>query len=120
MGKSTRFWIILLFAVAAACIAGFFAALYAGGGPAARNACIYLDGELYREIDLNAVALPYVLEIETQYGTNTVRIAHGEIAVTAADCPDQVCVRQGAISDGLVPIVCLPHRLVIEIEEGTS
>ena len=35
-----------------------------------------------------------------------------------ADCPDQVCVRQGWVQDRTVPIVCLPHRLVIEIVGG--
>ena len=42
----------------------------------------------------------------------------GRIRVSAADCPDQVCVEQGYISDGTVPIVCLPHGLVIEIVGG--
>ena len=42
----------------------------------------------------------------------------GRIRVESADCPDQVCVDQGWISDGTVPVVCLPNRLVIQIEGG--
>ena len=39
----------------------------------------------------------------------------GAISVTEADCPDGICVRQGKLTTAGVPIVCMPHRLVIEI-----
>ena len=42
----------------------------------------------------------------------------GAISVTAADCPDRVCVSQGRISQSGMPIACVPHRLVIQIEGG--
>lgn len=48
-------------------------------------------------------------------GSNTIRVANGEISVISADCPDKVCVKTGAISGGNIPIVCLPHRLEIII-----
>ncbi len=38
----------------------------------------------------------------------------------SANCPDQVCVNQGWISDATVPVVCLPHQVVIEITGGES
>ena len=38
----------------------------------------------------------------------------------SADCPDQVCVHQGWISDSTVPIVCLPHQVIIEVTGGTA
>ena len=40
-------------------------------------------------------------------------LAGGKIAVTAADCPDGYCMDRG-FCDGGAPIVCLPHKLVIE------
>ena len=46
-------------------------------------------------------------------GYNTVTIRDGKIAVTAADCPDGYCMDRG-FCDGGAPIVCLPHKLVIE------
>ena len=49
---------------------------------------------------------------------NTIEVEHGRIRVREAGCPDQVCVGQGYISDGTVPIVCLPNKLVIEITGG--
>lgn len=54
-----------------------------------------MDGELYEEIDLMAVALPYDIRIETERGYNIVHVEHGAISVSEADCPDQICVRQG-------------------------
>ena len=82
------------------------------------TADIYLDGKLIESIDLNAVDAPYDFTVESEYGSNTVHVEYGGISVTAADCPDKVCVRQGVVRDSLLPIVCLPHRLVIRLEDG--
>ena len=39
-------------------------------------------------------------------------------AVTEADCPDHICVLMGRLTtDGGMPIICMPHRLMIEIED---
>ena len=38
----------------------------------------------------------------------------------SASCPDGLCVHQGAISDGLLPIVCLPNKVQIQIVEDTG
>ena len=80
---------------------------------------ITLDGELVQEIDLEQVGASFTFTVTGAEGlTNTIRVEKGRIRVEAADCPDQICVDQGFISDGTVPIVCLPNRLVIEITGG--
>ena len=48
--------------------------------------------------------------------TNIVTIENGTAYMLEADCPDQVCVRQGAISQGGVPVICMPHHLSVRIE----
>ena len=53
-------------------------------------------------------------------GYNIVEVEPGRIRVSEADCPDQVCVRQGWIATSAAPVVCLPHGLVIEITGGES
>ena len=73
---------------------------------------------VYEELHLNAVAMPYDIRIETELGYNIVHVEHGAISVSEANCPDQVCVHQGRITGSMVPIACLPHRLVIEIVEA--
>lgn len=76
------------------------------------------DGVLLEEIDLEKVGEPYSFTLEDGSGSNTVLVEKGRIRISEADCPDQVCVNQGYITDGTVPIVCLPHKLIIEIVGG--
>jgi hypothetical protein len=42
------------------------------------------------------------------------------LAIVSASCPDQICVHQGFISTSLLPITCLPNRLVIRVREEVS
>lgn len=49
-------------------------------------------------------------------GYNRVKIADGRVSVTDADCPDQICVRTGAIDSQGQVIACLPHKLIITVE----
>lgn len=48
-------------------------------------------------------------------GYNLLLVSGGEVSVSDADCPDGLCVRQRAISRNGESIICLPHRLVIQI-----
>ena len=53
---------------------------------------------------------------------NTCRIEDGEVFMSAADCPDQICVDHAHIMYEGETIVCLPHRLIITIisKEGSE
>lgn len=53
-------------------------------------------------------------------GSNTLRIVDGMAYMTSADCPDKLCMRQKAISGKGESIICLPHRLVVEVTKGES
>lgn len=113
MDKKTKIWIAVLLSVVLLGLLGFFALSRLGGGTIA---VITVDGQEYKRIDLSRVTESYDIEIDTKYGHNTVHVEPGRIAVTQADCPDGICVAQGAIDRGGVPIVCMPHRLVVKIE----
>lgn len=113
MKQNALFWIVLFVLIAAACL-GYY--LLRGGGEAL-VASVYVDGELYDTFDLSAVVIPYEVTVETEYGYNIIRVSHGAVEVAEADCSEQVCVNQGTITDSLIPIVCLPHHMVIQIEE---
>ncbi|MCM1154598.1 MAG: NusG domain II-containing protein [Roseburia sp.] len=39
----------------------------------------------------------------------------GEVSVIAADCPDQICVHHTPVSKAGENIICLPHKVVVEI-----
>ncbi len=79
---------------------------------------ITLDGKLLSEIDLAAADDSSSFTVTGEAGSNTILVEKGRIRVIEADCPDQVCVNQGWISDSSLPIVCLPNRLVVEIVGG--
>ncbi len=84
------------------------------------TAHIYQDGQLMESIDLSAIPQSYELTLETaDGGYNTLAIQPGQIAVTDASCPDHVCVKQGFIHNSMLPITCLPNKLVIQLEENT-
>lgn len=111
--------IILILLLAAAVVSAGFLLLRQKktSSPVAR---ITRDGELLREIPLDEVEESYSFVVEDEAGSNTILVEPGRIRVSQADCPDQVCVNQGFISDGTVPVVCLPHKLMIEIVGGGS
>ena len=88
-------------------------------GPEDPVARILLDGTLMDEIRLDKVGASFSFTVEgADGGFNIIQVERGRIRVSHDDCPDQICVDQGWISDGTVPIVCLPHGLVIEITGG--
>lgn len=53
--------------------------------------------------------------IEVNHGTNVIEIKNGEVDMIEADCPDQLCVHQKAISSNNESIICLPNRVVVQI-----
>lgn len=111
MMKKTWVWIIIF----ALLLVGGLGAYLWHGAPG-RTAELWLDGKLYKTVALD-VSEPYEFDVVSERGTNTVRVSPGAIEVVWSDCPEQVCVRQGAIESSAIPITCLPHRLVIQIVE---
>ncbi len=115
--NKTKMWIIIFAAVLVLCLAVFLVLRLTGQKGTVAN--IYINGELYEKIDLDAVAVAYDIEITTEFGYNKIHVEHGGISVTESNCRDHICMEQGVIDNEAVPIVCMPHRLVIEIEGDT-
>ena len=55
------------------------------------------------------------MTVETSLGTNVVEVKDGAVYVSAADCDNHDCMRQGKIDAPGKQIICLPHKLWIEI-----
>lgn len=84
----------------------------------ALEARIYRDGTLYQTIDLTTVTEPYTITVSAPGGGfNTIQVRPGAIGICDADCPDRLCVKMGYADSSLLPIICLPHSLVIEVVE---
>ena len=93
----------------------------ATGNGQALYADIYQNGELLETIRLDTVTDEYIFEVPGEGGaSNTICVRPGSIAIISATCPDQICVHQGFISTSLLPITCLPNRLVIRVREAAA
>lgn len=80
---------------------------------------IVSDGEVLYTVDLStAEDATFVINRGGQH--NSVEIKDHKIRVSEADCPDQTCVKMGWLKSSSMPIVCLPHSLVIEFTDGTD
>ncbi len=80
---------------------------------------IYQNGVLLQSIDLSQITESYTFTVTGENGcTNEIAVRPGSIGILSADCPDRLCVRQGFISNSLLPITCLPNRLVIQLRSA--
>lgn len=73
---------------------------------------ITIDGELYQTLSLSKDT---TIEIPSGNGSNILTIQDGIADMTEADCPDQLCVKQKAISHTGETLVCLPHKVVVKV-----
>lgn len=82
-----------------------------------RAAEIVQDGKVLRRIEPGKVSEKEIMTVT--YGTheNQIEIGPEGIRMLSSDCPDQICVRTGKLREDGLPIVCLPHRLVIQWTE---
>ena len=78
---------------------------------------IIRDGKVLYTVDLST-AENKMINIPCGDHFNNVEIRDGKIRVESADCPDQTCVNMGWLSSSAMPIVCLPHHLVIEFTDS--
>ena len=112
----TRTWILILAAILLVCAAFIFGTRRRAP---ALTVGIYSDGVCVRRVDLNAVTKEERYTVESNDGgSNVILIQPGRICVESADCPDQICVLEGWLPDFGLPIVCLPHNLLIQVEDA--
>lgn len=76
---------------------------------------IFSDNQLVSEFPLNEDTL---YTVSNELGTNTIVIENGMAFVIDADCPDKLCEKQSAISLPGEMIICLPHKLIVEVRDG--
>lgn len=76
--------------------------------------CVVQDG---RVLERYALSEDRTVSISCpDEGYNLLMISNGKAVVSDANCPDKICVRHRAISLNGESIICLPHKLVIQIE----
>ena len=57
-------------------------------------------------------------KISINGGSNILEIKNGKADMTEADCPDKLCVHQKAISLNHENIICLPNKVIVEVQSN--
>ncbi|RCX13572.1 hypothetical protein DFP94_12019 [Fontibacillus phaseoli] len=83
-----------------------------------RIAKITVDGKPFRTVELTGEE--QTIEIKTEFGYNLLKVHDYGIEMIDADCPDKVCLTFGFIERNGGTIVCLPHKLLVEIEGASG
>ncbi|MGK0605395.1 NusG domain II-containing protein [Enterococcus gilvus] len=84
-----------------------------------QEAVLSVDGEEIKTFDLSDKSQNYTYRYEEKDGDyNLIEVKDGRIRIKEADCGDQICVRRGWIDQSGETIVCLPHKLLIEIKSS--
>lgn len=76
---------------------------------------IEVKGKLFKRLPLDN-SRSEKITVESDLGSNIIEISNGKVRIIDADCPDKICVRDGAISAPGSMLVCLPHKVVIQIK----
>ena len=77
---------------------------------------ITVDGKKYAELPLDKDT---TFTIKQEDGSiNILTVRDGQVDMTEANCPDKICVKHPNIHYNSETIVCLPHRVVLQIVDG--
>ncbi|MCM1185690.1 MAG: NusG domain II-containing protein [Lachnoclostridium sp.] len=105
---------LTVFLLALICILWIFRPV----SPKETVADIYQNGRLLQSIPLNTAKEPFSFTVTGENACfNEITVKDGGICISGASCPDKLCMHQGYIRSSLLPITCLPNRLVIQVRE---
>lgn len=84
------------------------------------TAVVSHDGQVVRRIQLTGHTGTTTYRYRDGAAENVIVATGAAIAIVEANCPDQVCIRTGTIQAAGQTIVCLPHKLLVEITSSTG
>lgn len=79
-------------------------------------AVVMVENVEYGRFPLNKDAMEKIELSDGSY--NVLVVKDGKADITEASCPDGICVNHRAINRQGETIVCLPNKVVVEIENG--
>ncbi len=77
---------------------------------------VKIDGAEKYRYQLSENAALDIVTGEDGENINTLVIKDGEAFMTEANCPDGICVAHKPIKNTGESIVCLPHKIVVEVQ----
>jgi hypothetical protein len=76
---------------------------------------IEVKGKLYKKLPLDN-SKKQQIKVVTDLGENVIEIENSKVRIIDADCKDKICIKDGAISKPGSVLVCLPHKVVVQIK----
>ena len=85
------------------------------------NAVVSHNGKVLKRVNISTLKTTKHFTYRDNHGHyNTITFKPKRVAITKANCSDQVCVRRGWIHKPGQTIVCLPHKLLVEIKASNG
>ena len=82
-------------------------------GTEASTIVVTLDG---KEVLRRPLAVENTYDIAQEDGSlNVIAVENGAVYMKDANCRDGLCIRQGKMRNGAKTIVCLPHKVVVQL-----
>lgn len=84
-------------------------------GEQPESVAIFVNGEEYASYNLAEISGVKKVEINTEFGHNTIEITSDGARVTQASCPDKTDIQSGRITKPGQMLVCAPNRVTVRI-----
>lgn len=106
---SKKDWMLIVIILFVAGLACFLHEVI--GAEGAGSVTVKVNGEIE-----GVYSLAEDRKIKINGGTNVLVIKNQEADMIEADCPDKLCVNQKAVSKNHESIICLPNKVVVEVD----
>lgn len=87
------------------------------GATEGSDVVVTVNGETYGTYKLSE---NQTVTVHVKNFTNKFIIKDGSVQMIESNCRNHVCIKEGSISTPKQSIVCLPHKLIIEIKGGET
>ncbi len=117
LNKSDR-WLVAIILTATLALAGvMYGVMKCGDSGTAKTAVVRYDSKIIMRLDMTKDG---TYTVQGALGDVTIEIASGRVRVESETSPYHLCSIQGWVSHSDTPIVCLPNKITVTIENGGS
>ena len=109
MKKQDIFLLIVILLLSAGIFAAYRLFYHADGD----FVTVTVDGQIYCTLPLDKDTTREIPGVNG--GVNVLEIKDHAASITSADCPDKLCVHQKKIEKQGETLVCLPHKVIIQV-----
>ena len=109
---------VIIIAAALVLALGLYGVSQIAGGKSATTVIVTVDG---KEVLRRPLAVEDTYEIKQDDGSiNVIAVEGGAVYMKEANCRDGLCMAQGKMKNAAKTIVCLPHKLVVQMEGDSA